>query len=61
MLEKLLGAGSLASMVGHLACHHVVLPISSKGFGLLSMVRFVTPTFLGCWALITHALITCFQ
>jgi hypothetical protein len=25
------------------------------------MVRFVAPTFLGCWALITHALITYFQ
>ncbi len=60
MLKKLLGVGSFATMMGHLACHHVILPISSKGFGLLSMVRFVVLT-LGCWALITHALIICFQ
>jgi hypothetical protein len=61
MLEKLLGVKSFAIMVGHLTCHHVILPISSKGFGLFSMVRFVAPTFLGCWVLITHALITYFQ
>jgi hypothetical protein len=61
MLEKSLGVGSFATMVGHLACHHVILPIFSKRFSLLLMVRFVAPTFLRCWALITHAFITCFQ
>jgi hypothetical protein len=47
--------------MGHLAHHYVILPISSRGLGLPSMVRHVAPTFLGCWTLIALALISCFQ
>jgi len=56
-----MGVKFFRTMASHLACHHVIVPTSSKGFRLLSIVWFVASTFLGCWALITHAFITCFQ
>jgi hypothetical protein len=49
--------GSFDAMMGHLAHHQVILPISSKGFGLPSMVQLVVPIFLGCWAMIIFALL----
>ncbi len=48
-------------MVGHLTCHHIILPISSKGLGLPSMIWFVAFAFLRCRALIFLTFITCFK
>jgi hypothetical protein len=56
MLEKLLGGGSFDGFIGHLICRHVTFPTSFGGFGLFSIIRTITPTFLGYWALIILAL-----
>jgi uncharacterized membrane protein len=61
MLEKLLGAGSCVSSINHLAHHHTTLLTSLGGFSLPFVVWIIAPTFLGCWALIALASITCFQ
>jgi hypothetical protein len=61
MLEKLLGSRSFGTIVGHLVCCQIILLISSRGLGLPLVVRHATPTFLGCWALIVHALVFHFQ
>jgi hypothetical protein len=45
-LERLLGVGSFSIMVGHLVHQHVILLASSRGFGLLTMVRLVSLAFL---------------
>jgi len=52
MLEKLFGAESLVSSIGHLVCHQAILLISLGGIGLLFVIQTTTPTFLGyCCAL----------
>ncbi len=56
MLEKLLSGRSFDGFIGHLICRHVTFPTSFGGFGLLSIIRTVIPTFLGYWALIIPAL-----
>jgi hypothetical protein len=61
MLEKLLGAKSFGGSIGHLTCHHAILFIYLGKFGLLFVVQIITPAFLGCWALIALAFVTCFQ
>jgi hypothetical protein len=61
MLEKLLGTGFFGGSIYHLACHQTTHFIFSGGFGLHSRIWIVAPTFLRCWALITFALIICFQ
>jgi hypothetical protein len=61
MLEKLSGLGSFGTIVGHLVCCQVILPTSSRGLNLPSMVQCIAFTFLGCWALIILPLISCFQ
>jgi hypothetical protein len=61
MLKKLLGSGSFGTTVGHLAHCQVIFFASSRGLGLLLVVRHAALTFLGCWALITLALVSCFQ
>jgi hypothetical protein len=57
----LLGAQSFSGFIGHLACHHAIILTFSSRFGLPSIVRTTTPTFLGCWALIARALVIRFQ
>lgn len=59
--KKVIGCRIFKITVGHLACHYVILPIFSKGFGIPSMVQLVALTFLGCWILITHAFVIYFQ
>jgi hypothetical protein len=61
MLEKLLGSISFGTIVGHLVCCQVIIPTSSGGLSLPSMVRCTTLPSLGCWALIAFALIFRFQ
>jgi hypothetical protein len=60
-LDKLLGEISFGGFISHLARHQAIFPTSLGGFGLLSIVRTTSPTFLGCWALITLAFVTHFQ
>jgi len=61
MLETLLGSRSFGIIVGHLAHCQIIFLTSSRGLGLPLVVQHATPTFLGCWALIAHALIFHFQ
>jgi hypothetical protein len=61
MLEKLFGVGSFGGLIGHLAHYQAIFPIFSSNFGLFFVIWIATPTCLGCWALITFALFTCFQ
>jgi hypothetical protein len=61
ILEKLLGVRSFGGFIDHLAHHQAILLISLGKLGLLFIVWIVTPTFLGCWALIILALVTHFQ
>jgi hypothetical protein len=57
MLEKLLGSRSFGTTMGHLARHKIILIVFSGGLGLPLVVRHVTFTFLGYWALIIPALV----
>jgi hypothetical protein len=60
MLEKLHGARSFGGSIGHLIrCQDILLASLGK-FDLLFIIRIATPAFLGCWALIVLALVTCF-
>jgi hypothetical protein len=61
MFEKLLGARSFGGFIGRLAHHQTIFLISSGKLGLLFIVWTATPAFLGCWALIVLAFVTCFQ
>jgi hypothetical protein len=58
MLEMLLGAGSFGGSINHLTCRHATLLGSSSKLGLPFVVWTISPTFLGCWALIIFTLIT---
>jgi hypothetical protein len=60
-LEKLLKLGSFGTIVGHWVRHQVIFPISSRGLGLSLVVQRFALAFLGCWALITLALVFHFQ
>jgi hypothetical protein len=61
MLEKLLRLGSFGTIMGHLARCQVTFLISSRGLNLPLMVQCVAPAFLGCSAIIAHALTFHFQ
>jgi hypothetical protein len=61
MLEKLLGLGFFGTIVDHLIHCHVILLVSSRELGLLSMVQHATLALLKCWVLITFALVFRFQ
>ncbi len=60
-LEKLLGVKSFGGIIGHLAYCQAIFVAFSGRLNLLSIVRTIAPTFLGCWALIIPALVICFQ
>ncbi len=60
-LEKLLGARSFGGSTKHLTHHRYILHVSPGEFNLPSIIRTTPSTFLGCWALVALALITCFQ
>ncbi len=61
MLEKLLGSKNFGTIVGHLVCRYVILPIFSKGLGLSLMVQCAAFALLGCWVLIVRTQVFCFQ
>lgn len=60
-LKKLLDVRSFGDFFDHLVHRQTIFSTFSNGLGLISMVRIAAPTFLGCWALITPALVTHFQ
>jgi len=57
MLEKLFGVKSFGGFISHLLRREAIILVSLGKFGLPSIVRTMTPTFLGCWALVTPALV----
>jgi len=61
MLEKLLGTKYFNTTMGHLDCHQVSLLVFLGGIGLPLMVKLVALAFLGCWDLLTLALVIHFQ
>ncbi len=60
-LEKLFGVRSFGGSIDHSDHHQYIFPVFLGKLGLPSVIRTITSTFLGCWALVTLALITCFQ
>jgi hypothetical protein len=60
MLEKLFGVGSFGGFINHLVRCHAILVASLSELDLLYVVWTIAFTFLGCWALVTLALVICF-
>ncbi len=60
-LENLLGAKSFGGSIDHLTHCQVILHVFSSRFSLPFVIRTIALAFLGCWALITLTLVTCFQ
>jgi hypothetical protein len=61
MLEKLFGARSFGGFINHLTYHQAIFFTFSNELNFIFMVQIVAPAFLGCWALIVPALVTCLQ
>jgi len=59
-LKELLGARSFGGSIGQLICHLVTFPASLGKLGLPFVVQTTSPTFFGCWALITFTFVIYF-
>jgi hypothetical protein len=60
-LEKLFGEKSFGGFINHLAHCQGIFFASSSGLDLPFVIQIVAPIFLGCWTLITLAIVTYFQ
>jgi hypothetical protein len=60
-LENLFGARSFSGFISHLTYCQTTLLAFLGGLGFPSIIWIIAFAFLGCWALITLALVTHFQ